>query len=399
MHPINPTRRQLLRGLLATSGAALVTNLPGLAFSATPSTDGKRFILVILRGAMDGLAAVAPYGDPALAALRRPLLTPENQLLKLDSFFGLHPAFTSLHTLYQQSELLVCHAVASPYRKRSHFDAQNVLENGFTLPDETASGWLNRCLPLLPSSNGASSPAIAVGQSVPEVLLGNDNVASWSPPRFPSPNENTLTRLQQLYSNDPFLGERLDQALAANGLIGDTMGNQKTKMQDFNVLVDAAATFLSQDQGPAIAVLESDGWDTHANQGGKEGQLASKFAQLDTGLGRLKKGLGEHWRNTVVAVVTEFGRTAAVNGTQGTDHGTAGVALLLGGAVQGGKMHTDWPGLANGNLYQQRDLAPTTDLRAIFKTVLRDHLGLDGKQIEDSVFPESSKAGYIQGLV
>jgi len=395
---IDHNRRRLLRGLLAAPGVSLFTALPGLTLAASPANDDKRFILVILRGAMDGLAAVAPYGDPALANLRGALLVPSEQLLKLDSFFGLHPAFTNLHDMYEQKELLVCHAVASPYRERSHFDGQNVLESGLGKPDESASGWLNRCIPLLGDQEAGA--AIAIGQSIPEVLLGDNAAASWSPPRFPALNEGTLDRLLQLYGNDTFLEERLTQALQTNAKAGAKPAETEAAKQEFDALIDATANFLKQDKGPTMAVLEhSSGWDTHANQGGSEGALPNRFKQLDASLARLKQKLGERWQHTVVAVATEFGRTAAVNGTKGTDHGTAGVALLLGGAVKGGRIQGEWPGLAPGMLYQERDLAPTTDLRALFKTVLRDHLGVEMERIEQEVFPGSGKAGYVKGIV
>jgi uncharacterized protein (DUF1501 family) len=391
----NQSRRKLIQAFAA---ASLLSAVPGLSLAGTAAATDKRFVLIILRGAMDGLAAVPPYADADLTTLRASLLSPGGDLQKLDSFFALHPALTNLYGLYQQSQLLVCHAIASPYRERSHFDGQNVLEIGTDTPDLSASGWLNRCIPLINSAG--NSATMAIGQSVPAVLQGKAAVASWAPAVLPSPTENTMERLQKLYAEDGFLGAKLEQALMAQQLVaGNDMTGARGPNQNFNVLVDAAARFLVQDNGPSVAVLESNGWDTHANQGASQGQLARKFSELDAGLARLQSGLGATWDRTVVAVVTEFGRTATVNGTQGTDHGTAGVAFVLGGAVRGGRVMTEWPGLASGNLYQQRDLQPTMDLRSLFKGILRDHLAVDAGLIESSVFPDSGNAHFLNGFI
>ena len=402
--PVLPdnARRRFLRGLAAAPFAALCSSMPGLSFSADAGIDragnSKRFVFIILRGGMDGIAAVTPFADPALGSLRGNLLPSDSALLKLDSFFALHPAFTSLHALYEKKQMLVCHAVASPYRDRSHFDAQNVLEIGLAAPDQSAPGWLNRSAGLLP--HNGSSAAMAIGQAVPPVLLGEAQVSSWAPAILPSPGDSTMQRLQALYGEDQFLAPRLEQALLANAMVqSQEMGRTRARQRNFSVLVNAAARFLAQDGGPSIAVLESDGWDTHANQGATRGQLANKFTELDNGLAQLQAGLGEHWAETVVAVVTEFGRTAALNGTQGTDHGTASAAFLLGGAVRGGQIAGQWPGLASGNLYEGRDLQPTTDIRSLFKTVLRDHLDMPADAIESLVFPDSSRAPYLPGLI
>lgn len=359
------TRRHLL-GALAT--AVALPCLPGLSFAAnTAGNSQRRFVLVILRGAMDGLAAVPAYGDSNLASLRKPLLVPEAQLLKLDSFFALHPAFGSLHSLYQQKEMEVFHAVATPYRDRSHFDAQNVLETGLDHPDPNAGGWLNRVAGKV-SSNGLS--AMAIGQAMPKVLQGTNKVGSWTPDALPTIEDDTLQRLRRLYAEDKVLGIQLEQGLQAQGLIGDQGMSANQRRGNFLQLAEAAAKFLAQEDGPAIAVLESNGWDTHANQGAAQGQLAQKFTELDRGLAALRKGLDARWANTQVLVVTEFGRTVAMNGTNGTDHGTASVAFRLGGAnallKKAGSIITQWPGLASGSLQDGRDLRPTTDLRDLF---------------------------------
>lgn len=388
MKPFKANRRKLLKGLMA---APLVSAPWSLSFAANAVQSNERFILLILRGAMDGLAAVQPYGDNSLRGLRDPLLVANTELKKLDSFFGLHPAFNSFYEMYQDSELLVCHAVATPYRKRSHFDAQNVLEIGLDGPDPGMSGWLNRCVPFLNNDMGTS--AMAIGQTVPHVLLGDSQVGSWAPAVLPMPSDSTMARLKRLYDRDEFLGAKLDQALMANDLIADSdMSGRIARGQNFNVLANAAAKFMREENGPRIAVLENSGWDTHSNQGAVQGQLARKFTELDEALAALKTGLGNTWQDTVVLIVTEFGRTVASNGTRGTDHGTASVAFMLGGNIRGGQILADWPGLDRGNLYENRDLHPTLDMRVLFKSVLRDHMHIREDIIDSRIFPDSGNS-------
>ncbi len=362
---MHTNRRHFLQGVGAS---LLVSVLPGLSLAA-PAVSNRRFVLVILRGAMDGLAAVPPYGDRDLLTLRKPLLVPDENLLKLDSFFALHPALPQLHQCFQRKELEVFHAIATPYRERSHFDAQNVLETGLDHPDPGAEGWLNRCAGKLPD---AAHAAMAIGQSMPKVLQGSNSVGSWTPDALPELEDSTLQRLRRLYAEDAFLGSRLEQGLQAQAIAGDKdmSAGSGRRNNNFVVLAQAAARFLAQDNGPGIAVLEASGWDTHANQGATQGQLAQRLAELDNGLAELRSGLGAWWGTTQVLVVTEFGRTVAMNGTNGTDHGTASVAFRLGGSKgglqQGGSVIAKWPGLLSSNLQDGRDLRPTRDLRELF---------------------------------
>jgi uncharacterized protein (DUF1501 family) len=372
MKPFSTARRRFLQTLAA---GALLPVVPGLSLGAALSSQANRFVLVVLRGAMDGLAAVQPYGDPSLAALREPLLVPVPELLKLDGFFGLHPALPRLHAMYTQRELEVFHAVATPYRERSHFDGQNVLETGLAQPDPGANGWLNA---LVAQVQAGEPAAMALGSMMPKVLQGAYPVGSWSPAVMPPLADATLARLQRLYQQDAFLGAQLEQALLAVALLdGQTMADGQ-RSPAFVQLADAAARFLSQEHGPVIAVLEMGGWDTHANQGAAQGTLAQRLTELDQGLEQLRTGMGSRWSNTQILVVTEFGRTAAVNGTGGTDHGTASVAFRLGGAGQGGLVVADWPGLQAGQLHDGRDLRPTRDLRTLYDDAA---LHLSGKPL------------------
>ncbi len=395
------TRRELIKRLGA--GGTLLA-APGLAF-ANAQTDA-RFVLVILRGAADGLAIAAPYGDPHYASLRGELALAKpgqkDGLLDLDGFFGLHPRLEFTHQRFTKGEASVVHAVASPYRERSHFDGQDVLENGGSIVGAQRDGWLNRALEPLGGSLG-SEQAIALAQNTPLVLRGPQSVTSWAPSRLPDADEDIIDRLRLLYAEDEFFAVRLEQAIKsqqiAEGMDGPRARGRGNGAQQLTANLKAAANFLTTPDGPSIAVVEAGGWDTHANQGAANGALANQLGALDAGLRELESGLGKTWQRTVVAVVTEFGRTAKVNGTRGTDHGTGSAALLLGGAVNGGKVIADWPGLRTSALYEGRDLMPTLDLRAVFKGVLVEHLELTPAYANRDVFPDSRRVRPLQGVV
>jgi uncharacterized protein (DUF1501 family) len=415
-----PTRRELL-----TSAGVL------FAWSCLPKiarAEGRdpRLLVVVLRGALDGLAAVAPVGDPEWTRLRGdkalglasgPQGAPA--ALPLNGFFALNAAMPNLHRMYRAGQAAIVHAVASPYRERSHFDGQDVLESGLTKPGSAESGWLNRALAGLAPA-GAVSPkgreAFAVGPVTPLVVRGAAPVMSWTPPRLPPPTDDTVMRLLDLYRHtDPALArvleERMDLAVIARagGMdqpekpaqpqpgVPQLPGAAQRKY--FAESAGAAASFLARPDGPRIGALSFDGWDTHADEGVANGRLANLLGALDGALASVETNMGPAWRETVVAVMTEFGRTARINGTEGTDHGTATIALLAGGAVKGGRVIADWPGLRDADLYQQRDLKPTTDLRAVLKGVLRDHVRADEKVLASAVFPDSAGVKPMGGLV
>ena len=395
-------RRHFLgTGIALGAGATLTLAGPLANRAFAAATDDARFVLVILRGGLDGLAAVPPYGETRYGSLRGPLALAgpgaEGGVLALDGLFGLHPALPNLHRLYRAGDVAVVHAVASPYRERSHFDGQKVLEAGGTSPQTSDGGWLNRALGVMAEMTFGRE-AIAVGASVPLVLRGPATVGSWTPSQLPATDEDTLARIREIYdSADPMLAARLTEALNARELAGETGmdGTMRAGGGALAPLATAAARFLAADDGPRIAVIEAGGWDTHANQGAAGGALAIRLQQLDTGIERLHAELGPHWAQTMVVVVTEFGRTVAANGTRGTDHGTAGAAFVVGGAVAGGRIVTDWPGLAGRDLLEARDLRPTLDLRAIFKGVLAEQYGIPAAALETRIFPGS---GAIEPL-
>jgi len=407
-------RRRDFLGLsaLAAGGAFLSSRL---ALGGVSGRD-SRFVLVILRGALDGLAAVPPYADPDYARLRgeAALRAPgiPGGVLPLDGFFGLHPSLSFLQESYQAHELIVFHALATAYRERSHFDGQDVLENGSLKPHALQSGWLNRALTQLPGP-AARVPGVALGQNVPLVMRGPAEVSSWSPSKMSALDEDTLARITEVYASDPLLSARLADALAADAMMATheaameqpqgvggpaPAGAAQAARARYAQTVEAAAGFLRQAHGPRVAVFDTTGWDTHVNEGAAQGQLAGRLKGLDQGLASLRQQLASAWADTAVLLVTEFGRTAAINGARGTDHGTGGAAFLLGGAVAGGRVIADWPGLSSRALYQGRDLAPTLDLRAVFKGILAEHLGVPPRALEDSVFPESASVRTLRGL-
>ncbi len=384
-------RRRFVSQLLAAAGALPFARLAVAATpAATPAPGAKRFVFVILRGGMDGLTAVPAIGDPAFAEARGVLanFAPFGaEPLKLDATFALHPLLPQLHAMYSRGELAVLHAAGLPYRERSHFDAQQVLESGGTKPYELATGWLGRALP------GTALRAVALETAVPLVLRGPVEVDTWAPSALPDPSADLVARLQAMYAQDPALSQALQRA---RGLHGDPamasdmsgMGGMKANGRGAAVaLAGKAAEFLQR--GSQVAVLEMGGWDSHTNQPLPNGALAGNLRTLDAALAALREGLqaGGTWQQTAVLVATEFGRQVEVNGNQGTDHGSGGAAFVLGGAVRGGRVIADWPGLAKKDRYEGRDLRITTDLRAAMRTLLGQHLQVAKAALDTSVLP------------
>jgi len=382
--PLRPSRRRFLQGLAAGAASGLVA-WPAAAGCGRPQA---RLVVVLLRGALDGLALLPPVSDPAYETARAGLALPppgeEGGALELDGFFGLNPAMRNCATLYRAGDLLAVQAVATPYRARSHFDGQDVLENGATGPAMRRSGWLNAALDCLAGSN-ARPRALAIAHAVPLILRGSQPADAWMPAGVTAeaPAADTLVRLQRLYAEEPLLQAGLERALAARGLLSESGGGGGT------ALAEAAAALLRPEDGARVAVLEFGGWDTHAGQGSSSGTLFNRLARLDASLAALREGLGEAWADTAVLVTTEFGRTVAMNGNRGSDHGTGGAALLLGGAVAGGRVIADWPGLRAADLYEGRDLRPSLDLRALQAGLLQEHLGLSPRQLSEQVFPDA----------
>jgi uncharacterized protein (DUF1501 family) len=362
------------RHMLGALGAA--TLLPTRLAYAAAAQGERRFVFIIQRGAADGLATLAPLGDPAFERARGALAADFAGAAKLDSTFSLHPALAGMGTLYAQRQALFVHGVGIPYRDRSHFDAQNVLETGGTRPYEAKDGWMNRLLALLPGG----TRAMAVSPTVPAALRGPRDVTSYANSRLPDPDAELMSRVSKMYSGDKQLHALWESSMQAKAMAA---GNDDSG-QDPVATGKLAASLLSGPSGARIAMIETGGWDTHFQQ---KGRIERQLKGLDAMIGALKTGLGPAWNETLVLVATEFGRTVAPNGTGGTDHGTGSLAMLLGGTVSGGKVVSDWPGLAPGQLFEGRDLKPTLALDAAIAGAVAAHFGLDPALVLATCFP------------
>jgi uncharacterized protein (DUF1501 family) len=386
-----PSRRSLL---LASGTLFAWAYLPKLALA-----EGRdpRMLTIILRGALDGLGVVAPVGDPDWVKLRGEramTLGGSVPALPLDSFFALNPAMPNLYRLYQAKQAAIVHATATAYRERSHFDGQDVLESGFAKPGARVA---------TPVRQG-----FAVGPVTPLVVRGSAPILSWTPQRLAPASDDTVGRLLGLYQHtDPMLARVLQERMGLTAIARaggmDTKPAQLPGGADrvrayFAESAGAAAKFMARPDGPRVGALAFDGWDTHVDEGADKGQLAALLGALDSAIGAVETNMGAAWRETVVTVITEFGRTAKINGTNGTDHGTGTIALLAGGALKGGRVIADWPGLKTANLYESRDLKPTTDLRAVLKGLLKDHLRVTDQVLATSVFPGSAGVAAMPGL-
>lgn len=369
------TRRQLAGAGLA--GGALFLARPSRLLASPPGN--RRLIFVIQRGAMDGLQAVPAIGDPAFASARGVLGEVEG-VQKLDATFGLHPALANISKLYAQNQALLVHAVASPYRDRSHFDGQNVLESGGERPFDLNSGWLNRLMALQRDSR-----AIALTAGVPLALSGPIPVASFQPGAVGRMDEKLMDRVSSLYAADPMFHALWSEAIDTRRLALDMQQKDQGAPNPAGRLAKLTAGFLREPDGPRIAMIETQGWDTHSAQ---VSRLRNQLSQLDTLVAGLQTELGDVWPDTLVIVATEFGRTVAINGTGGTDHGTGTVAMLFGGTVRGGRVIADWPGLQRAQLYEGRDLRPTGDLHAVIAGAVAEHFDLPSDKTAQALFPE-----------
>jgi uncharacterized protein (DUF1501 family) len=387
--PLPLNRRTLLTGL----GGVSLSFVGRAAWAG--ETARKKLVVIIARGALDGLSVSPPYGDPNYLPLRGALALPapgqDGGALRLDDTFGLHPTLVELHAMALAGEARIAPAVAIPERIRSHFEAQDMLENGTAKVYSTNSGWLNRALAAQGSTRGLS-----VGTTAPLVLRGPVQAASWAPgPNLPQ-NDRVASLLMDLYKDDPVLAPALASGLATEGMALTAEGDEAVKPKDVRLLGRTVARFMLEPQGPDVVAISLDGWDTHA---GQKAQLQARLPAPDQLIAGLKDGLGPEWRDTVVILATEFGRTARTNGTGGTDHGTGSTLILAGGAVKGAGIIGDWPTLADNKLFENRDLNAALDIRAVFKGVLRDHLGVDRAKLDTVVFPDSAEVRAVTGLV
>ena len=410
MAPFLPTRR----GVLTVSGALVASALIPRVSIAAPGRD-PRFLFVFLRGGVDGLAMAAPVGDPTYEAARGGLEFTRHGAgagLPLDGTFVLNPRMPFLASLFARKEAAIVHAVASPYRERSHFDGQDVVETGLGGVGRVDTGWMNRMIGHLGSAGQAATrEGLAIGSGLPILMRGPAPVVTWLPPGYPAVNEDLRSRVLDLYREiDPKLATRFQKALELNRAVGgeaafgravaETMRTEKPRGAAlFRSSAAAAGNLMARDDGPRVATMSFHGWDTHADEGPVAGALGRALESLDAALEGLAHAMARVWKDTVIVVATEFGRTVRMNGTAGSDHGTASAALVIGGAVKGGRVIADWPGLAEAQLHEKRDLRPTTDLRAVLKGVAHDHLGLGERELAEIVFPDSAAVRPLADLV
>ena len=344
------------RRLIKAFGASLVLFNTGTiakvaSEASKTSLTNKKIVWVVLRGAMDSINTLVPTFDRNLSSLRPTIHQKiKDELLMLDKGYGLHPSLKNFHQWYQNKQLLPIVAVGSGYDSRSHFDGQDYLESGLPSMDHD-TGWLGRAL----NEIKTDTKALAVANSVPISMRSSDKVSTWYPSRLKDADDNIYEALINLYQEDEMLLSRLQEGLNTQKMAGDTTTKRKGKFID---LAKSCGKLMASSDGVDCAMLEVGGWDTHNNQAFR---LARQLKELDSGIAALQAELGDYWQDTVVMIATEFGRTAKENGTGGTDHGTGSAMFIAGGAVQGGKVLGKWPGLNESQLFNGRDLMPTTN--------------------------------------
>lgn len=409
--PIVPvTRRQVL-----ANGAAFTSWAYATKFASAANAPDPRFVFINLRGGMDGLSLLAPVGDPAYGRIREGLAIPtsgQNKGVQLDDTFVLNPNMPNLAKLWMNKQAILFHAVASPYRDRSHFDGQDVLESGYPSVGAGNTGWLNRLIGELPIGESVPAPkGLVVGATTPLVMTGPNTVINWINAGFREAEPGLIQHLLDLYNHtDPGLAKAFNEGLTLRGIAGgeasfqdDIKGSMGAPANNaarrFKYLGVAAGKLLAKDDGPRIANLNLPGWDTHQREGPIKGRFGKLLNALDAAIGGMHDELGDAWQQTVVIIGTEFGRTVKMNGTRGTDHGIATTAIAIGGALNGGRVIADWPGLDEAALYEGRDLKPTMDIRAVLKGLVRDHLGVSDRVLAEAVFPSSQDVKALDGLL
>lgn len=375
LKPLN--RRTMLSASLALGASGLA--MPRMAFAQT--SGAQNVLLVVLRGAADGMAMLAPIGDPDLARLRGAALGDYEGARAADSFFTIHPAFQQIGEAYSQGDALFVHATATAYRERSHFDGQNLLETGGTAPYAKRDGWLNRLVGMMPDG---PPKALAIAPTMPLALRGSAPASSYAPSALPQASDDFMERVSLLYCDDAQLGELWMRALATQEMAAD---DGLRNLRDAKAAGELAASLMREPDGARIGMMEFGGWDTHASQ---RNAFNRRALQLDAALGAYRSAMGSAWAITLVLVATEFGRTVQYNGTGGTDHGTASAALVMGGAIRGGRVIADWPGLRERDLYEGRDLRPTVALESVLAGAISEHLRLDPSDAMTAMFPGRS---------
>ncbi len=411
-------RRQLIHQALLLAGAPLVLNT-GWAAATVNNGSNKKLVIVMLRGAVDGLNVVVPYQDPNYyqgrpnIALAKPNSGTADSVLDLDGYFGLNPALAPILPLWANKELAFIHAAGSPSESRSHFDAQDYMETGTPDIKSTQNGWLNRLLDILGDKQSSSMEAISVSPGIPRILAGKHPITVLSPGK--AANRRSLLTdkryssvFDQLYAGNTALDSAYQSAQASDKAIQETLSknapedvkaaNGAPSVKGFAADARQIGTLMRENNAIGFAFFGLSGWDTHANQGKEKGTLTNSLTALVNGLVQLKASLGPEWNNTAVVVMSEFGRTVKENGNKGTDHGHGNVMWVLGGKVKGKKIYGQWPTLKQDKLFQGRDLAVTTDFRDVLSEVISEQFPLGSAQLA-TIFPKFQASPKKFGLI
>jgi uncharacterized protein (DUF1501 family) len=400
-------RRDFLKSAATIAGGSLVLPFASNAWAAVGTPDGaapKRLVVIFLRGAVDGLNVVVPHGDTAYYDARHSIAIPKGHdgVIDLDGHFGLHPALAAIQPLWQDKNLAFVHAFGSPDPSRSHFDAQAMMEAGTPGNPATREGWLNRLLKTLPGPH-PSTQAVSLGPTTPRILAGPIAVANvdigknaGKPTALDRPAVNRA--FSGLYDGDDDMSRAYRQGQDSRKQILSDMDREMQEADNgapsatgFPAQAKRLATLIGRDNAIRVAFVALGGWDTHVKQGDVKGQLAGHLEPLAQGLATLAKDLGPAYRDTIILVISEFGRTVRENGNGGTDHGHGNVMWAMGGPINGGKVYGEWPGLSSDRLYQNRDLAVTSDFRSVIGTIVERHMGLSDQNLQ-TVFPEMPQA-------
>lgn len=407
------TRRALLQQMIAAGGFCMLTlGQSGWALAA-PETTNRRLIVILMRGAVDGLSLVTPYRENNYYKSRPSIaLAPPGRsdgLLDLDGFFGLHPSLAAIMPLWQNRSLAFIHASGSPADTRSHFEAQDIMETAMLNSAMANQGWMNGLAQLLPD-NHVPARVLSFGNTLPKIFQGRFDVSTvptglHSNGGKPVESPQMEQALSQMYGGQSQLGGLYKQAVQARESemqdLQDEMenaGRNAPGTDGFVVQSTKLADMIRHNPRIQLVFMDIGGWDTHVGQGNAKGQLANKLEKLGEGLAALAQGLGNEYNNTSILMMSEFGRTVAQNGNGGTDHGHGNVAWLLGGSVQGGKVYGRWPGLNPNQLWQGRDLAVTTDFRSIIGAVVGGQFNLNETTLNQMIQgykPDSELHGII----
>ncbi|HXZ79362.1 MAG TPA: DUF1501 domain-containing protein [Terriglobales bacterium] len=410
------TRRVFLKGgaMAIVGTAAIPAFLSRAVYAAEGLPNGhKRFVVIFMRGAADGLNIVVPHGEPSYYAMRPSINIPRQQVIDLNGMFGLHPALTSFKPLWDQGHLAIVHAAGSPDATRSHFDAQDYMESGTPGYKSTEDGWLNRCLHSPHTGEHDSAfRAVALGTRLPRILAGsapavaisnvNDfGVGGRNPAAQPLANT-----FEAMYSQsvDTVLHGTGQETFDAVKMLKAANPDKYTPARGANYpngglgqALRQVAQLIKADLGVEVAFTDIGGWDHHVNEGAVQGQIANRLTELSQSMAAFWTDLGDLAESTVVVTMSEFGRTARENGNRGTDHGHANVMFIMGGPVKGGRVYGRWPGLTPEQLYEGRDLALTTDFRRVLGEVVYRHMGVRDL---NAVFPnfENDPRGFLRFL-